>query len=84
MRRDEGDDFRPSRNLVLEAVLRRKTTIVHVWNGGPSAGGADYTLAGSFDWAFCSPLLSEACKDWGIYVTGRFSGSQAATFLAPG
>src|SRR5439155_22472276 len=35
------------------------------------------------DWAFCSPLRSEACKDWGIYVAGRFSGSKAATFLAP-
>jgi adenylate cyclase len=74
-------EFRPSRGLVLEALQRLQKTVLHVW-GNDDAGAPAYTLQGNFDWAYCVPVPGEACKGWGIYVTGRFSGD-AATVLAP-
>ncbi len=82
VRRGSPDEFRPSQHLTLEAVLRRRQTVVHVWNA-ESGDSTQYTLGGAYDWAFCSPLQSEACKNWGIYITGKFGGTQAETFLAP-
>lgn len=79
----EGD-FEPSRRLIGAAVADQKQTVLHVW-GGPQPGAtADpFTLQGQFDWAFCTPVVSDACPGWGLYVTGRFNGAAAATLLAP-
>ena len=68
--------FEPSRKLVFEAVAEQKETVIHVW-GSENSGGAGnraYTLRGGFDWAFCTPIDSEACPGWGLYVAGRFAG----------
>src|SRR5439155_4967550 len=27
----------------------------------------------NIDWAFCTPVLGEACRGWGIYVAGKFA-----------
>lgn len=82
-RHRNDDDFKPSHRLILEAVVRRKQTVVHAWNRAADAENTAYTMGGSFDWAFCSPVRGEACENWGIYVTGRFAGASAANFLAP-
>ncbi|TWU45637.1 Adenylate cyclase 2 [Novipirellula aureliae] len=31
-----------------------------------------YTTQEGVDWAYCVPLRSEACRGWGIYVSGEF------------
>lgn len=77
--------FEPSHRLVAEAVEKQKRTVLHVWRH-PDHGGATpdrFTLRGTFDWAFCTPVPGEACAGWGIYVAGRFGGADAATLLAP-
>ena len=77
--------FEPSRRLISEAVEKQKQTVLHVW-GAERAGGGDadlFTLRGGFDWAFCVPVLGEACPGWGLYVAGGFAGVEAATLLAP-
>ncbi len=70
----EGD-FQPSQRLILEAV-RRKQSVLHVWGPGREGVAAQFTLSANVDWAFCTPVLGEACRGWGIYVAGQ---SEAGT-----
>ena len=63
-----GEDFRPSDRLIRQA-LERQETVLHVWGG---AGGSGYTLSDEADWAYCVPVAGDACRHWGIYVTGNF------------
>jgi adenylate cyclase len=70
-RRLADGDFRPSQRLVLEAVCRRQQSVLHVWIANNGRVGSDYTQAGDFDWAFCTPVQGDACRGWGIYVAGR-------------
>jgi adenylate cyclase len=84
-RRRAGEGaFEPSRRLVTEAVATQQQTVLHVWSARdkPDADPA-FTLQGRFDWAFCTPVVGEGCRGWGLYVTGRFAGDGAATLLAP-
>jgi len=74
--------FRPSQRLV-RAALHELRTVLHVWSAAPEAGAPLYTLAGNFDWAFCTPVRGDNSKGWAIYVAGRFSGDAASTILAP-
>lgn len=66
--------FRPSRKLILQA-LKTEQSRVHVWDlsdSGRSADSAEFTYMGSsLDWAFCTPVLSEACRGWVFYVSGK-------------
>jgi len=77
--------FEPSRRLILEAIEKQQQTVLHVWtrNEGSPNNGEQFTFRGGFDWAFCTPIHSEGCPGWGIYVTGRFHGADAKTLLAP-
>ena len=77
--------FEPSRRLVAEAVAKQKQTVLHVWGADADRGRGDdpFTLQGRFDWAFCTPVVGEACPGWGLYVAGRFAGAAASTLLAP-
>jgi len=76
--------FEPSKRLVTAAVSEQKQTVLHVWGATPGAVGDDpFTLQGQFDWAFCTPVLHDACQGWGLYVAGRFDGAVASTLLAP-
>ena len=71
-RRRAGEgDFRPSQRLVLEAVSRRRQSVLHVWAAGHDPQAGAFTEHGNLDWAFCTPVRGEACKGWGIYVAGR-------------
>jgi adenylate cyclase len=72
-----GGDFRPSEQLILRAVTSQESTS-HLWGG--SASGPEGTAGASADWAFCTPLRSESCPGWGLYVAGRF---QLAADLTP-
>jgi adenylate cyclase len=74
-RRDAAGRFQPSQRLILES-LRRGESVLHVWN---DLGSADqtFTLTENLDWAFCTPVPGEACRDWALYV----AGSSAPTHL---
>ena len=63
-----GTAFQPSQRLILDAV-RRKESVLHVWGAAPDA--ERFTVSANVDWAFCTPVLGEACRGWGVYVAGQ-------------
>ncbi|HVA47475.1 MAG TPA: adenylate/guanylate cyclase domain-containing protein [Pirellulales bacterium] len=69
-----GDDFRPSQRLILDAV-RRGESVLHIWEPERDASAALFTMSANVDWAFCTPVHGEACRGWGVYVAGQFTGS---------
>lgn len=76
-------EFRPSRRLVQEAVLRQQKSVVHVWTAAPGEEQQQFTLQGNFDWAFCTPLRGEVSKRMAIYVAGRLAETEPSIILAP-
>ncbi len=66
-----GQNFKPSAQLVSRAV-RTKESVVHLWNRQPSDD--PFTQSENIDWAFCTPVVSDACPGWAIYVSGDFAG----------
>ncbi len=70
-----GHHFTPSGQLVRRAV-QSSESVLHVWNR--AVGGESFTQSENVDWAFCTPILSEACPDWAIYVAGDFAGPEQA------
>jgi len=71
-----GGDFQPSQRLILQA-LRQRQSVLHVWQGAEPASQA-FTARGNFDWAFCTPVLGDACQGWALYVAGRFAADLPA------
>ena len=69
-----GDDFAPSQSLIRRAVETGES-VVHVWSGQTTM---DYTASENADWAFCTPLQSDAFMGWGIYISGSFHGQQGS------
>ena len=65
-----GQRFSPSARLVRQAT-QSKESVLHVWNR--SVANPTFTQSGNVDWAFCTPVVSEACPGWAIYVTGEFA-----------
>ncbi len=75
-----GDSFEPSERLIREAVTRRES-VLHIWS---ERGDARFTARQDTDWAFCTPVLGDACRGWAIYVAGRLGEpSDAATPTGP-
>ncbi|MDD4267290.1 MAG: adenylate/guanylate cyclase domain-containing protein [Thermoguttaceae bacterium] len=70
-RRVAQGDFRPSQRLILEA-LRKRQSILHVWEGAEPDSPQPFTARGNYDWAFCTPLRSAGGDDWALYLAGRF------------
>ena len=71
-------EFQPSQRLILEA-LRRKESVLHVWGAGARGQGRRSSrVSANVDWAFCTPVLGEACRGWGIYVAGQFAVDHSA------
>ncbi len=68
-----GQRFAPSVQLVRSAT-ERKESVLHVWNRAIEAEQS-YTQSENVDWAFCTPVVSDACPGWAIYVAGDFAGS---------
>lgn len=69
-RRETAGDFRPSGRLVIDALAKRKQSVLHVWEPS-SAAANDYTAVAEFDWAFCTPVIEGPGRAWGMYVAGR-------------
>ena len=65
-----GHQFSPSAQLIHQAISSRES-VLHVWSRGIDAGQS-YTQSENVDWAFCTPINSEACPGWAIYVAGDF------------
>ncbi len=70
-----GHKFAPSSNLVRSATESRES-VLHVWNRSIEAGHS-YTQSENVDWAFCTPVLSDACPGWAIYVAGDFASTDS-------
>jgi adenylate cyclase len=68
-----GHKFAPSSNLVRSATESRES-VLHVWNRSIEAGSS-YTQSENVDWAFCTPVISDACPGWAIYVAGDFAAA---------
>lgn len=69
-RRETAGPFRPSRRLVREALERRQSSVLHIWEKD-SAQPSDQTLMQEFDWAYCTPVPGLALEPAGLYVAGR-------------
>ena len=66
---DEGR-VTPSKRL-MTAAINRGEGMLHVWQETDESNPA-FTFSGGLDWAFCMPLKGEACRGWGLYVSGQF------------
>jgi adenylate cyclase len=66
-------DFQPSESLIRQAIESDETTL-HIWNQRKRAQ-VEYTYDYENDWAFVSPISSDASPGWGIYVAGTNRGA---------
>lgn len=73
-------ELRPSRRLILAAVRDQRQSVRSLW-GTASRETPEFTMAESFDWAYCTPVPGETCAGWGLYVAGR--SGDAAVDLRP-
>ncbi|MGN6543430.1 MAG: adenylate/guanylate cyclase domain-containing protein [Aureliella sp.] len=71
-----GQQFKPSMQLVSRAIST-KESVLHIWNR--NAGADAFTQSENIDWAFCTPVLSDACAGWAIYASGNFAGPPASS-----
>ncbi|MSR57984.1 MAG: adenylate/guanylate cyclase domain-containing protein [Planctomycetaceae bacterium] len=69
-RRETAGAFQPSARLVVEAVARRRQSLLHVWESADQP--AEFTATQEFDWAFCTPVPGAPTERWGLYLGGRF------------
>ncbi len=69
-RRETAGPFRPSRRLVVEALEKRRASVLHIWEKN-SPKQHDQTLMQEFDWAYCTPVPGLATEPTGLYVAGR-------------
>ena len=69
----DSGDFQPSATLIRQAIQSGET-ILHIWNQRRRSQ-SEYTYDYENDWAFVSPISSEASPGWGIYVTGTNYGN---------
>jgi len=60
--------FRPSRRLIQRA-LRNLESVIYEWDRDPNS--LEFTMTAGLDWAFCTPLRSESCRGWCLYVSGK-------------
>jgi adenylate cyclase len=67
----DAEGPRPSAKLVRQA-LSRGESLLHLWSGGST--NSAYTESEGVDWAFCVPVPTDACRGWGLYVTGSVGG----------
>ncbi len=65
-----GHQFSPSAQLIHQAISSRES-VLHVWSRGIDTSQS-YTQSENVDWAFCTPINSEACPGWAIYAAGDF------------
>lgn len=75
-----GKSFTPSEALVKSATQTQES-VLHVWNRVPGSSES-HTHSENVDWAFCTPVVADACPGWAIYVTGNFPTSLSWTSSA--
>lgn len=68
-----GQQFSPSAQLIRQSLDSRQS-VLHVWSRAVSKSldQRSYTQSENVDWAFCTPILGDACPGWSIYVAGDF------------
>ncbi len=69
-RHETAGPFHPSRRLVTEALERRQSSVLHIWEKD-SPQPHDKTLMQEFDWAYCTPVPGLVLEPAGLYVAGR-------------
>lgn len=69
-RRETAGAFQPSKRLVIEAILRRRQSVMHVWES--TGHEPEFTATQEFDWAFCTPISGPPGETRGLYLGGRF------------
>jgi adenylate cyclase len=74
-RPNQADEFRPSRQLVYQAICKLRKGVLHVWGRGDmllnNEISGPVTVMPRTDWAICVPLFERSSFGWAIYVTGR-------------
>lgn len=83
-RSEDGGPFSPSGRLIRNAVDCGKS-VVSIWNRTRPRTTATFVDQEDVDWAFCTPVLGEACPGWALYIAGRFDPQvrQAAQSRGP-
>ncbi len=69
-REDYEGRFKPSRRMVSSALQTGKS-VMHIWDG--EEGNGQFTVSGSLDWAFCTPIVADNEGGWCLYVSGQGS-----------
>lgn len=69
-RDDYEGRFRPSRRMISSA-LKTGNSVLHIWDG--DEGNGQFTVSGSLDWAFCTPIKAGSEGGWCLYVSGQGS-----------
>jgi adenylate cyclase len=67
-RREAAGLVQPSSRLIGDALLRRRRSVLHVWESA-KLSDSKYTISAEFDWAYCTPVV-DGSSSWGIYVAG--------------
>ncbi|MFW6170261.1 MAG: adenylate/guanylate cyclase domain-containing protein [Planctomycetota bacterium] len=81
--RGEGEgEFTPSARLIRNAVSSGHS-VVSIWDRQQRETSATFGTRDDVDWAFCTPVLGQACPGWAIYVTGRFDSAIRPRPLSP-
>lgn len=65
-----GHQFSPSAGLIRQAI-KTQESVLHVWSRTLNSESS-FTQSENVDWAFCTPINSEACPGWAIYIAGDF------------
>jgi adenylate cyclase len=69
-RDDYEGRFKPSRRMISSALQTGKS-VLHIWDG--DEGNGQFTVSGSLDWAFCTPIVADNEGGWCLYVSGQGS-----------
>jgi adenylate cyclase len=71
-RPSQGENFRPSEQLILQSVSQGKS-VSFVWSGSEDSSHLpEFTMTGGIDWSYCTPIPGDDSEGWAIYVFGRF------------
>jgi len=63
-------ELTPSRRLVVDAVRRKRQSVIHRWGSGLSPDSGFKTI-GAGNWALCAPLPDEPTPGYALYASGK-------------
>lgn len=69
-RRETSGEFTPSSRLVIEAIAKRRSSMLHVWDKESRKSDLPGEVY-EFDWAFCTPIRGLVGEPWGLYLAGK-------------